>query len=90
MKFSTGQEVTPNKRKFHKVVGPKDPVMPTFGEIYHVVGYHSTPYQGRYFLWLYEMPWACIYCEDAFSPVITDNQLAEALKEIELQEVSRP
>ncbi len=87
MKFKRGQEVTPNKKTFKQVYGKKRMLpweLPVFGKIYTVAGYIHEPFNGDFYMFLNEMEGAVTYNENGFSPVITDEELSEALKTEEL------
>lgn len=88
MKFKPGQQVTPVKKQFNHVFGKPmaSDVLPKFGIVYTVTGYpHDFPWtDGCLYMWLDEFPEDCIYNENGFAPLISDEELNEALKESEM------
>lgn len=80
--FKINQEVTPIKTKFNMVFG--EPLLanekPVFGRVYTVAGYFQVTWKGLYFMFLKEFPEDCLYCERGFAPLISDEELDEALK----------
>lgn len=83
MKFKPGQQVTPIKKQFNHVFGKpiENSVLPQFGKIYTVLGYHEHQWtDGDMYMWLEEFPEDCIYNENSFAPLISDEELEKALK----------
>lgn len=81
-RFEIGQAITPKIDNRPWITNnPGYGCPPKQGDIYHVTSYWYYKY-GRWFIALREMPGKQIYDENEFDPVITTNQLEEALNEI--------
>jgi hypothetical protein len=81
--FHKGQPVTPNKQNSWRALNytGKDIPQPKFGEIYHVSGDYIE--DGNVFITLREFNPMYGFFQNDFSPVISDKQLEDALKEVD-------
>lgn len=83
--FERGQAVTCTERKLKKYEGDGK-VPDLFGKIYHVRSY-AGKCNGTWTLRLKEFPGNIRFFQDIFAPVISDDQLEDALQEVTLQTV---
>lgn len=85
--FEIGQAITPisHEQWSHAETGQPLANYPKFGHIYHVSTYHKQDSLGRWYVKLKEIE-RFQFCELAFAPVISDDQLGKLLESVsELQ-----